>query len=177
MDSCKHWSKDLSALTLASTLLAGTLTLATAKPAQAQAAYGSYVGVGIAFSPTSDHNGDGDDFQGVIAGRYRLLQTPISIRAQAFLLGDSSAIVPTVSFDVPLSWQTEVYLGAGVAFTGGDEPSVVGDKTSFVLQPGVDYIMPNSNLVLFGNAVIAFDAYRDGGNMAASFQGGVGIQF
>lgn len=177
MDSCKPWSKNLSALSLASVMLAGLLTLATAKPAQAQAAYGSYVGIGVAFGPTDDDDGDGDDFQGVIAGRYRLLETPISIRAQAFLLGDSSAIVPTVSFDVPINWQTDVYLGAGIAFTGGDEPSVVGDTTSFVLQPGVDYVLPRSSLVLFGNAVIAFDAYRDGDDIAASFQGGVGIQF
>ncbi|MCG8368324.1 MAG: porin family protein [Pseudanabaenales cyanobacterium] len=177
MDSCNHWSKNLSALSLVSMLLTGILTLATAKPAQAQAAYGSYVGIGIAFSPTEDSNGDGEDFQGVIAGRYRILESPISIRAQAFLLGDSSAIVPTISFDVPISWQTDVYLGAGIAFTGGDEPSVVGDTTSFVLQPGVDYILPNSNLVFFGNAVIAFDAYRNGDDIAASFQGGVGIQF
>ena len=177
MDSCNYWSKNLSALSLTSALLAGMLPLATAKPAQAQAAYGSYIGVGIAFSPTEDANGDGEDFQGVISGRYRLLRTPISIRAQAFLLGDSSAIVPTVSFDVPLSWQTDVYLGAGMAFTSGDEPTVVGDTTSFVLQPGVDFVLPRSNLVLFGNAVIAFDAYRDGDDIAASFQGGVGIQF
>ena len=177
MDSCNHWSKHLCSLSLASTLLAGMFALATAKPAQAQAAYGSYVGVGIAFSPTEDSNGDGEDFQGVISGRYRLLETPISIRTQVFLLGDASAIVPTVSFDVPLNRQMDAYLGAGIAFTGGDEPSVVGDTTSFVLQPGVDYVLPNSNLVIFGNAVIAFDAYRDGDGIAASFQGGVGVQF
>jgi hypothetical protein len=72
----------------------------------------------------------------------------------------------------------DAYLAAGVAFPGGsDDPSLVGNKTSFVLQPGVDYMFPNSNLVAFGNAIFAFDAYRDGGNMAISVQGGMGIQF
>jgi hypothetical protein len=71
-----------------------------------------------------------------------------------------------------------VYLGAGASFVGGgNNPSIVGDKTAFVLQPGIDYLFPNSNLVAFGNAIFAFDAYRQGGNMAISVQGGVGIQF
>jgi hypothetical protein len=46
-----------------------------------------------------------------------------------------------------------------------------------VLQPGIDYLFPNSNLVAFGNAVFAFDAYQDGNNMAVSVQGGLGYQF
>jgi hypothetical protein len=31
--------------------------------------------------------------------------------------------------------------------------------------------------VLFGNAVIAFDAYKNSNNTAASLQGGVGLRF
>jgi hypothetical protein len=112
----------------------------------------------------------------VIAVRYKLLETPLSLRAQAFI-GSGTAVVPTISYDVPLNWQTDAYLGAGAAFASGDSPSPVGDKTSFALQPGVDYIVPNSNTVLFGNAIIAFDAYRNGGGTAVSVQGGVGLRF
>jgi hypothetical protein len=38
-------------------------------------------------------------------------------------------------------------------------------------------MVPNSNTVLFGNAIIAFDAYRNGGGTALSVQGGVGLRF
>jgi hypothetical protein len=140
-------------------------------PAKAQVAYGSYVGVG----PTVGLS-DGAQIGGVIAARYKLLESPISFRAQA-LIGQSTALVPTVSYDFPLNWQTDAYLGAGLVFAGGDSPSPVGNKISFALQPGIDYVVPNSNTVIFGNAIIAFDAYRNGGGTALSLQGGVGLKF
>ncbi|WP_445637496.1 Outer membrane protein beta-barrel domain-containing protein [Nostoc sp. DSM 114161] len=141
----------------------------SAKPAQAQVAYGSYIGIGPTIGIT-----DGVQIGGVIAGRYKLLEAPISLRAQV-LIGNGTAIVPTVSYDVPLNWQADAYLGAGLVFAGDSSP--VGDKISFALQPGIDYMIPNSNTVLFGNAIIAFDAYRDSGGTAISVQGGIGLRF
>lgn len=141
------------------------------QPAQAQVAYGSYIGVG----PTVGLS-DGGQIGGVLAFRYKLLESPISFRAQA-LVGQSTAVVPTVSYDLPINWQTDAYLGAGLVLAGGDTPSPVGNKISFALQPGIDYVVPNSNTVIFGNAIIAFDAYRDGGGTALSVQGGVGLRF
>ncbi|MBE9038078.1 hypothetical protein [aff. Roholtiella sp. LEGE 12411] len=139
--------------------------------AQAQVAYGSYVGIGPTVGIT-----DGIQLGGVLAVRYKLLEAPISFRAQA-LIGQNTAIVPTVSYDLPLNWQTDAYLGAGLVLAGGGNSSPVGDKISFALQPGVDYVVPNSNTVIFGNAIIAFDAYRDSGGAAVSVQGGVGLRF
>ena len=165
-------------LTCASVLggiIAGASVLVSTEAANAQAAYGSYVGVGVGLGLSSDDDGDGDGIAAVIAGRYRFLRVPVSLRAQAFI-GDGFAIVPTVSYDYPLNWNTDIYLGAGVSFTG-DEPSVLGDQTAFVLQPGIDYMFPNSRFAAFGNAVIAFDAFREGGGTAVSLQGGVGYQF
>lgn len=112
----------------------------------------------------------------MLAFRYKLLESPISFRAQA-LVGQNTAVVPTVSYDLPLNWQTDAYLGAGLVLTGGNSASPVGDKISFALQPGIDYVVPNSNTVLFGNAIIAFDAYRNGGGATVSVQGGVGLRF
>ena len=141
------------------------------QPAQAQVAYGSYVGIGPTVGLT-----DGTQLGGVLAFRYKLLETPISFRTQA-LIGRGTAVVPTVSYDIPLNWQTDAYLGAGLALTSGDTPSPVGNKISFALQPGIDYVIPNSNTVIFGNAIIAFDAYRNTGGTALSLQGGVGLKF
>ncbi|MCW6038239.1 hypothetical protein K4A83_18455 [Spirulina subsalsa FACHB-351] len=148
------------------------------QPVLAQAAYGSYVGIGGGFGVMNDQGGNGQDWSGVVAFRYKFLEVPVSLRAQGFV-GRSVAVVPTVSYDIPLNWQTDLYIGAGAAFGSGSNgvPSPVGDKTSFALQPGIDYAVPNSKLVIFGNAVIAFDAYRNGGGTAVSVQGGVGYRF
>lgn len=171
MKHLKHllWKAGISALRN----LACIATLfANAPYAFAQAAYGSYIGIG-----GSVGGGGGNDFSNaaVIAIRYKLLEIPVSLRAQAFLNSDGATIVPTVSYDIPLNWQTDAYVGAGVSFASGNTP--VGDKTSFTLQPGIDYALPDSRIVLFGNAIIAFDAYRQQGGAAFSLQGGVGLRF
>ena len=164
-----HW---LSGLGFAAMLVGLSLT---SEPVSAQAAYGSYVGVGPTFGITGDDDGDGQQLGGVIAARYKILELPISLRAQAFL-GEGFAFVPTVSYDFPINWQTDAYVGAGVSIAGAGT-SPVGDQISFALQPGIDYMIPNSSTALFGNAVIAFDAYRDGGGVALAVQGGVGLRF
>jgi len=145
--------------------------------ASAQAAYGSYVGAGATLGISEDRTGEGRQLGGVVAVRYKLLEAPFSLRTQALIGSNSTAVVPTVSYDFPLNWQTDAYVGAGVVFANGNQASPVGDKTSFAIQPGVDYVVPNSNTVIFGNAIIAFDAYRNGGGTAISVQGGVGLRF
>lgn len=142
----------------------------TVQPAHSQAAYGSYVGVG-----GSAGFGNGFEGGGVVAARYKLLELPISIRAQA-LIGSGVAVVPSVSYDVPINWQADAYIGPGIVIPSG-EGTPVGDKVSLAIQPGVDYAFPDSNLVAFGNAIIAFDAFRDEGGTAFSIQGGVGLRF
>lgn len=157
------------------------LAIASTETASAQAAYGSYVGIGGSFGLTSGSSaaGEGSSSGAVIAFRYRLLEVPLSLRAQA-LIAERTALVPTVSYDFPLNWQTDLYIGAGLSipFGGsGSNTSPVGNKTSFVIQPGIDHSIPNSNIVIFGNAILAIDGYEAGGGAAASVQGGVGLRF
>jgi hypothetical protein len=180
MTGAKNWAFHSGLLALSSATLALAINLITSTAASAQAAYGSYVGIGGSFGLTEGSNNEGSESAALIAVRYRILEIPVSLRAQAMVFTDTVAIVPTISYDIPLNWQTDAYIGAGVAFQDGDEndsPSPIGNQTSFVIQPGVDYSLPNSRLVIFGNAIIAFDAYRDGGGTAASLQGGVGLRF
>lgn len=169
----KHGQR-LALLTLSSAVIAGGMTLVNQSAALAQAAYGSYIGVGASLGLTEDGNDD-SEAAGVAAIRYKFLKAPISARAQVFI-GDGVAIVPTVSYDFPLSWQADAYIGAGVSIVPGSDNTPVGDKTSFAIQPGIDYALPNSDLVIFGNAIISFDGYEDGG-AAASVQGGLGLRF
>ncbi len=173
----RRWVQMALASVLGSAI-AASLSALEARPAHAQAAYGTYVGIGGAVPITSDGDtGEGGGFSGVIAGRYRFLRMPISIRAQAFVFGSNFALVPTISYDYPVTWNMDVYLGAGFSFASGDDPSPVGNQNAFVLQPGLDYMFPNSHLAAFTNAVIAFNGYRDGGNTAVSIQAGMGYQF
>ncbi|PSB24914.1 hypothetical protein C7B82_25090 [Stenomitos frigidus ULC18] len=157
--------------------LAASIML-TPSSATAQAAYGSYVGAGIAVGLTDgDAGGEPQRTSGVIAARYKFLKLPVSIRTQA-LIGKRTTLVPTISYDLPINWRTDAYLGVGAAVPLDDDRTTpLGNKTSFAIQPGIDYVLPNSQAVIFGNAVIAFDAYRKGGNTAASIQAGVGLRF
>ncbi|MBE9032122.1 hypothetical protein IQ266_20495 [filamentous cyanobacterium LEGE 11480] len=169
------WQSAASTAVVTVVALAGVM-LGQSEAAQAQAAYGSYIGIGPAFGLT-EGNGPNEDREvsGLINARYKFLELPISVRAQAFI-GDGVSLVPTVSYDIPLNWQTDAYIGVGAAVNlTGSTP--VGSKTGFAIQPGIDYVLPNSNLVIFGNAVIAFDAYENDGGTAASIQGGVGLRF
>lgn len=168
-------------LSLLSGVTLGTLWVTdlglSVQPAQAQPAYGSYIGAAVGIGQRNEDNNN-LDFTAVVAGRYKLLELPLSLRSQVFVDAESLAWVPTVSYDFPLTWQLEPYLGAGVVFTS--DGSVVGDETSFVLQPGVDYTVPNSRMVIFGNAVIAIDAFDGGdrsGETAVSVQTGIGYRF
>lgn len=172
------WKKvaSLGAIVTASATLGVGLTLATPSTASAQAAYGSYIGVGASVGVTSGPD-DGSTAGGLVAFRYKFLDIPMSVRAQ-LLISDATAFVPTVSYDVPLSWQADFYIGAGAAIQDADNStSPVGNQTAFVIQPGVDYALPNTNMVVFGNAIIAFDAYKGSNDTAASIQGGVGVRF
>lgn len=170
------------AIALGCSTLAAVVTIGQASPAMAQAAYGSYVGVGgsLGLTDGNDAAGESQDEAAVIAARYHFLRLPMSVRAQALVFTDTNALVPTVSYDFPLNWNTDLYLGAGLVIQDAgenDSPSPVGNQTAFAIQPGVDYMLPNSRLVVFGNAIIAFDAYREGSGAAAALQGGVGVQF
>lgn len=157
--------------------LAAGMMLTAPSAATAQAAYGSYVGAGVAVGLTDGDPGEPERTSGVISARYKFLKLPISIRAQA-LVGKRTTLVPTVSYDLPINWRTDAYIGVGAAVTLDDDRTTpLGNKTSFAIQPGIDYVLPNSQAVIFGNAVIAFDAYRKGGNTAASIQAGVGLRF
>jgi hypothetical protein len=173
----KSWAGLATAIALGSTTLAAGIGCLTPSPASAQAAYGSYVGIGPSIGLTDGSVNEDSQNALVIAARYKLLKLPISLRAQALILNDNTAIVPTVSYDIPLNWQADAYIGAGYSFSDGDSTSPLGNQDAFAIQPGIDYALPNSKLVVFGNAIIAFDAYRETGGTAVSVQGGVGLRF
>ncbi|MFN3926763.1 MAG: hypothetical protein ACK4QL_05460 [Pseudanabaenaceae cyanobacterium] len=161
----------------------GTVTLGAiclvAETAPAQPAYGSYLGVGASFGLNNGNANAGETARTsvLLSGRYKFLEVPVSLRTQ-IMIGSSTAVVPTLSLDIPLNFDTDIYIGAGVALTNTADTTPVGNKNSFVLQPGIDFAIPKTNLVLFGNVTFAFDAYKNApGVTATSVQTGLGFRF
>ena len=169
------WGREI--FVFGSVALAAGFTLVNPAPANAQAAYGSYLGAGAGFNVTNNGiPGSEDSTSGLLAVRYKFLRAPISLRTQVLVGGDGIAVVPTVSYDFPINWQTDAYVGAGASIVKGNT-TAVGNKNSFVIQPGIDYALPNTSLSLFTNAIIAFDGYRSNNGTAISIQGGAGLRF
>jgi hypothetical protein len=132
---------------------------------------GSYLGAGVALG-----SNNGTVVGGNVAGRYKFEDAPISLRTSVLFGNGGTAIVPTISYDVPLGDRTNVYLGAGGSFTTNNS-SLTGDRNAFALQPGVEFSIAK-NVLLYGNAIIALDSYQGISNRAATaVQGGIGFQF
>lgn len=176
MQVVTRWKHQLTAI--GGIALAAGLFVSTQSPVQAQAAYGSYIGAGVAFGVTNGGGGPNEtaNTSGFLAVRYKFLRAPVSLRTQVLVGGNGVAVVPTVSYDIPINWQADAYIGAGASIVRGDK-TPIGNKNSFVIQPGIDYSLPNTNLMLYTNAIIAFDGYKSNNGTAVSIQAGAGLRF
>ncbi len=176
MQEVTRWKNQLAAI--GGMALAAGLFVSTQSPVQAQAAYGSYIGAGASFGVTNGGGGSNEtaNTSGNIAVRYKFLRAPVSLRTQVLVGGNGATVVPTVSYDIPINWQGDAYIGAGASIVRGDR-TPIGNKSSFVIQPGIDYSLPNTSLVLYTNAIIAFDGYKSSNSTAVSIQAGAGLRF
>lgn len=153
--------------------------VAGARPAAAQLAGmdGSYVGAGVSAGVTS---GDGQDAQvgGTIQGRLNVPNVPLSARGAVLFTDDTSAIVPTLTYDIPISNRANIYAGAGYSFVDSDDlqASPLGNQDSFVLTAGAETeVVPR--VVVFGDAKVGFDAFQGSSDPAVALQLGAGFRF
>jgi hypothetical protein len=135
---------------------------------------GSYLGAGV--SLTTDKGNPDDNVGANIAGRYKFDNAPVSLRTSVLLGNGGTAIVPTISYDLPVGERTNLYVGAGGSFVANDGSTLLGDRNAYVVQPGVEVSL-NKNTLLYSNAVVAINSFESGAGTTASFQGGVGFQF
>lgn len=162
--------------------IAGAMTLSFAKSVAAASASqgmtGSYIGIGIAPGVTSGgHRGDDAQLGGDIQGRVAIPHTPLSVRG-SFLFDDkTTATIPTITYDIPIAKNTNLYAGAGYSFIGkqGDD-TPIGNRNSFILDSGVETAL-SKNVVAFGDAKYGFNAYENSDANAVSLQFGVGYRF
>lgn len=157
----------LSALVVSPILLAGTAS------AQVAGMSGSYLGGGVSAGVT---NNEGDTLGGNVQGRFDLPTVPLSARGAWLFNGDGSAIMPMLSYDLPITPNANLYAGAGYSFVTGEGESPLGDKDSVVLTTGVEAGV-RRNIVVYGDVKLGLDAYEDSSDPAVALQLGAAYRF
>ncbi|MEM9540968.1 MAG: outer membrane beta-barrel protein [Cyanobacteria bacterium P01_E01_bin.42] len=138
----------------------------------------SYIGAGISVGTTSGgENGDTTDLGGNIQGRFAVPNAPVSVRGAILFSDETSAIMPIVSYDIPISNNANVYVGGGYSFVEANgQATPLGNDDSVVLTAGAEAQLGDS-FIVYGDTKWGIDAYEDSAADALSFQGGVGYKF
>lgn len=173
--------RSLKAVTLSalSILVAAPMFLSAEKAsAQPTGTNANYIGGGIAAGVTNGgQTGDAATFGGNIQGRYVIPNTPVSARGAILFSDETSAIMPIISYDLPVTNNTNIYLGGGYSFVEQNgRPSPLGNKNSVVLTTGVETQVAR-NIVLYSDAKLGIRAYENSPASAVSFQAGAAYRF
>lgn len=138
----------------------------------------SYIGAGVSAGVTNGgQNGDAATIGGNIQGRFAIPNAPVSVRGAVLFGGESAAIMPLVTYDLPVSSNANLYAGAGYSFADKEgKPSPLGNKNAPVLTAGAEAGV-GRNVVVYGDAKWGIDAYKNSSADAVSFQAGVGYRF
>ncbi|MBF2029273.1 MAG: outer membrane beta-barrel protein [Oscillatoriales cyanobacterium C42_A2020_001] len=86
-------------------------------------------------------------------GRYDLPASPLSVRGSVYLGDNAKAIMPMVTYDIPIGGSTNLYAGAGVAVvdTGTRKTTPLGTRTGVVVTTGLESEI-SKGIVLYGDA-------------------------
>jgi hypothetical protein len=138
----------------------------------------AYIGGGLSAGVTNGgQNGDAANLGGNIQGRYQIEDTPVSVRGAILFGEETSAIMPMVSYDLPVAQNTNVYVGAGYSFVEADgQPSPLGNRDSLMFTVGGESQVAE-NIVVYGDGKWGINAYENSSADAVSFQAGVGYRF
>jgi hypothetical protein len=163
----------LSALVIAPAVL--TAGSASAAPVRNDR---SYVGAGLSGGVLrGDANNEDRSFGGNVQGRFAMPSAPVSVRGSVLFTGKNSAIVPTLTYDLPLNNRTNLYAGAGYSFVQNhDRTSQLGNRNAPVLTAGVESRVANG-VVLYSDLKYGINAYESNRAGALAIQGGVGFEF
>jgi hypothetical protein len=139
---------------------------------------GAYIGGGFAAGVTNGgQQEDAATLGGNIQGRVNIPNTPISARGAVLFSGNNAAIMPIVTYDVPVAKNTNVYVGGGYSFVEKDGVHTpLGNKSAPVVTVGAESSITR-DVVLYGDAKWGINAYQNSPADAVSFQGGVGYRF
>ena len=138
----------------------------------------SYLGAGVSSGVTNGgKTGDAATLGGNIQGRVAIPNTPISARGAILFSDETSAIMPLVSYDVPITNNANVYVGAGYSFVEKNgKPTPLGNKDAVVLTTGVE-AQVTRDILIYSDAKLGIDAYENSSGSAVSFQAGAAYRF
>lgn len=165
--------------TLSSLIVAPLLLNAGQASAQPQnGTDASYIGAGVAAGVTNGGlNNDAANFGGNLTGRVKLGNTPFSARGNVLWNDKNSAIIPEVSFDVPIANRTNAYVTGGYSFVEKNgSPTPLGNRDAVVIGAGVESEVAN-NFLVYTNAKVGLRAYENSPASAVSINGGIGYRF
>lgn len=107
-------------------------------------------------------------------GRLDLPNLPISVRGTLILNQDIEAVMPSLTYDVPVGNAANVYAGAGYAIVRPGAQTPLGDRDGVVITTGVEASV-GRRVVVYGDV-----RYRPGPAAAADnmqMQLGIGHRF
>lgn len=144
---------------------------------------GAYVGGGFAAGVTNGGQiGDAANLGGNIQGRIApFANVPVSARAAILWSKENTAIMPIVTYDIPVAKNTNLYVGGGYSFvedknTVRPRPTPLGNKSAPVITVGAESSLTR-DIVVYGDAKLGIKAYQNSPASALSFQAGVGYRF
>jgi hypothetical protein len=150
---------------------------ASAKPVGTDA---NYIGGGVAAGVTNGGSATGGDaatFGGNIQGRLTTSKAPVSVRGAVLFSDETSAIMPMVSYDVPVTNNANVYVGAGYSFVeSSGKPTPLGNQSAPVVTLGAE-AQVGQNIVVYGDTKVGINAYQNSPASAVSVQAGAGFKF
>lgn len=115
----------------------------------------------------------GNSFQ----GRLDLPNSPISVRGTMFVGNEARAVMPSLSYDVPVADNANVYAGAGYSFVQSQGQSTpLGERNSVVLTTGVEAAV-GEGMIVYGDARVRVNGRRAQGNSPVRLQVGAGYRF
>jgi Outer membrane protein beta-barrel domain len=162
----------LSLLVVSPFAVAGS---ASAQQISTRGMEGSYLGGGVSVGVNNPN--DDATVGGNVQVRLDAPQAPVSLRGAALIGGDSTAIMPTLTYDAAIARNTNLYGGVGYSFvTDKGNTSPLGDKNSVVLTAGVETAVQR-NIALYGDVKVGLDAFQNSNDAAVSTQLGVGYRF
>jgi hypothetical protein len=139
---------------------------------------GSYLGAGISAGVTNGgQDGDAATLGGNIQARLAIPNAPISVRGAVLFSGENSAIIPMISYDLPITNSANAYFGVGYSFTVEDgKPTPLGNSDSVVLSLGGEVEVAN-RVMIYGDTKFGIKAYENSPASALSLQTGVAYRF
>jgi hypothetical protein len=140
---------------------------------------GAYVGGGFSAGVTNGgQQEDAASLGGNIQGRIAPIpNVPVSARGAILFGPNNTAIMPMLTYDVPVAKNTNVYVGGGYSFVEKDGRNTpLGNKSAPVVTLGAEHSITR-DIVVYGDAKVGIRAYENSSASALSLQGGVGYRF